>query len=335
MTRRELVARWESLLVVMLIASLVWGTARSPFFWEGSNFTVATSNFMEKALMALPMTLLIISGEIDLSVASILGLTSAVLGEAWSQGLPLWFCIVIALAVGAAAGLFNGILVTIFGLPSLVVTLGTLALYRGLAYVVLGPNAVSDYPKAFADFGYGTITGTVLPWSILIFVGLLIVFLIVLHQTWIGRQIYAVGLNPTAAHYSAVRVGQIKLWLYVASGVVAAIAGILFTARISSSRADNATGFELDVIAAVLLGGVSIFGGRGTLVGVVLSLAVVATIRDALAITNVDASIQSFVVGSLLVLSVLGPNLVRRVPRSWWDRAAGVRGLRPGLETGD
>lgn len=328
-------ARWDTLLVVLLIGSLIWGSARSPFFWEGSNFTIATSTFMEKAIMALPMTLLIISGEIDLSVASTLGLASAVLGKTWQHGWPLWLCIVAAIVVGVICGLFNGLLVTKLGLPSLVVTLGTLALYRGLAYVVLGPNAVSDFPQRFNNFGFGTITGTVIPWSVLIFLALLAIFAVILHRSWIGRQIYAVGINQQAARFSAVRVARLKLWLFVAMGTVSAIAGVLLTARISSSRADNALGFELDVIAVVLLGGVSIFGGKGSLLGVVLALGVVAVIRDALAITNVGADIQSFVVGSLLILSVLGPNLAGRVPRLPRRTGPGRRDLPSGAESGD
>jgi rhamnose transport system permease protein len=335
MTRLRPLMRWETLLFFLLIASLTWGSARSPFFWDGNNFTVATSTFMERAIMALPMTLIIISGEIDLSVASILGLSSAVMGKAWMNDWPLWTCILLALAVGATCGLFNGLLVTWMRLPSLVVTLGTLALYRGLAFVVLGSNAVSDYPQAFNDFGFGTISGTVVPWSALIFVALLAIFMVLLHRSRAGRQIYAIGLNQEAARYSAVRVARIKLWLFVLSGTVASIAGILYTARVSSSRADNAIGFELDVIAVVLLGGVSIFGGRGTLAGVALALAVVATIRNALAITNVGVELQSIVIGSLLILSVLGPNLVGRLTGLRRRPIVGLRGLSPGAGTGD
>ena len=325
---RPWLTRWETLLVVLLIGSLIWGAQASPYFWEGSNFAVATSTFMEKAIMALPMTLLIISGEIDLSVASILGLASAVMGKGMQHGVPLWLCIAGALLVGVLCGLLNGLLITKVGLPSLVVTLGTLGLYRGLAYVVLGSQAVSNYPSWFNDFGFSTIPGTVIPWTMLIFVPLFILFAVALHRGRIGRQIYALGINKEAARYSTVRVDQIKLWLYILSGFIAALAGVIFTARISSSRADNAVGFELDVIAAVLLGGVSIFGGRGTLFGVLLSLCVVATIRNGLALVNVDASIQSLVVGSLLILSVLGPNLVAgirrrlRTPRLGGARAA-------------
>lgn len=311
--------RWETLLVALLVALLAWGAARSSFFLDGSNFTIASSTFMERALMALPMTLIIIAGEIDLSVASILGLSSAVLGVSYAAGLPLWLAVILALATGVACGLLNGLLVTRFGLPSLVVTLGTLALFRGLAFVILGgPQgqiAISNYPADFTRFGFGTIPGTVIPWSVILFVALLAGFVVLLHRSWIGRQIYAVGLNQAASRFSAVRVARLKLALFVLSGFIAALAGILYTARISSSRADNAAGFELDVIAAVLLGGVSIFGGRGTMIGVLLSLAVVATLRNVLAITNVGPDIQNFAVGGLLILSVLGPNLLRRVWR--------------------
>ena len=314
--RRGGIFRWESLLVLLLIALLAWGTARSSFFLDGSNFTIASSAFMERALMALPMTLIIIAGEIDLSVASILGLASAVLGITFAAGAPLWLAVICALLTGVACGLLNGILVTRFGLPSLVVTLGTLALFRGLAYVILGGPAgqiaISNYPAEFTRFGFGTIPGTVIPWSVILFVLLLAIFVVLLHRSWIGRQIYAVGLNTDASRFSAVRVARLKLALFVLSGFIAALAGILYTARISSSRADNAAGFELDVIAAVLLGGVSIFGGRGTMIGVLLSLAVVATLRNVLAITNVGPDIQNFAVGGLLILSVLGPNLIRR-----------------------
>ena len=308
--------RWETLLVIVFIALIAWGAARSSFFLDGSNFTIATSTFMERALMALPMTLIIIAGEIDLSVASILGLSSAVLGVTHQAGVPLWLGVLLALLTGVICGLINGVLVTRFGLPSLVVTLGTLALFRGLAYVILGgPQgqiAVSNYPPEFTAFGFGTIPGTVIPWSMALFIPMVIGFIILLHRSWVGRQIFTIGLNQDTARFSAVRVARLKLSLFVLSGFIAALAGVLYTSRISSSRADNAAGFELDVIAAVLLGGVSIFGGRGTMVGVLLSLAVVATLRNVLAITNVGPDIQNFAVGGLLILSVLGPNLVRR-----------------------
>jgi rhamnose transport system permease protein len=314
--------RWETLLVALLLGVIALGAATSPVFLRGSNFSLLASGTMEKAIMALPMTLIVVAAEIDLSVASTLGLASAVVGVGWAAGVPLWLCVVGALLVGALCGAVNGLLVTRLGLPSLVVTLGTLALYRGLASVLLGAEAVSDYPDWFTGFGFGTIPGTGVPWTFLLFVALLAVFLVVLHRSWVGRQLYAVGLNPEAARFSAVRVARLTFWLFVASGTLAALAGVVFTARISSSRADNAVGFELDVVAAVLLGGVSIFGGRGTLVGVVLSLATIATVRNVLALNNVGAEIQNITIGALLILSVLGPNLARRLPRRRRARAA-------------
>ena len=340
MSLGRLLGRWEALLVALLVALVAFGAWRSPVFVDGSNFTLLTRAATERAIMALPMTLIVVAGEIDLSVASTLGLSSAVLGKGWAAGLPLWACIAAALGVGAAAGLLNGLLVTRLGLPSLVVTLGTLALYRGLASVILGQEAVSDYPAGFAAFGSRPIAGTPFTWPFAIFVALLLVFLVVLHRGTLGRQIYAIGNNAEAARFSAVRVARIKLWLFVLSGTLAALAGVVFTARVSSSRSDNAVGFELDVVAAVLLGGVSIFGGRGTLVGVVLSLAVIATLRNLLALLNVGAELQSIAVGGLLILSVLGPNLGRRVRGAFARPVAGGMprsgpGVAPSGEAGD
>jgi len=268
---------------------------------------------MEKAIMALPMTLIIIAGEIDLSVASTLGLASVVLGVTWHAGIPLWLGMGIALGVGAAAGLLNGLLVTRLVLPSLVVTLGTLALYRGLAFVVLGDQAVSNFPTAFTTFGFGSIPGTLIPWPFVVFVILGLIFMGVLHWSWIGRQLYAVGNNKEAARFAGIHVARLKLALYVLSGLLAALAGIIFTARFSSARPDNALGFELDVITIVLLGGVNIFGGRGTLVGVVLSLFIIGVLRDALSFGNISGDIQNIVVGALLVFSVLGPNVAQGI----------------------
>ena len=332
---RRVLGRWETLLVALLLGVIAAGSLTSDVFFRGSNLSLILGAAMEKAVMALPMTLIIIAGEIDLSVASTLGLASAVMGETWAAGWPLWLCIATALVVGALCGLLNGLLVTRVGLPSLVVTLGTLALYRGLAYVVLGDQAISNYPRAFARFGFNTIPGTHLPWTVLVFLPLLAIFAVLLHRSWIGRQVYAIGNNQEAARFSAVRVDRIKLSLFVASGLLAALAGVMFTARVSSSRADNAQGFELDVIAAVLLGGVSIFGGRGTILGVALSLAIIATLRNVLNLNSSNPELQSIAVGSLLILSVLGPNLARRL-RDRAQTGGRIAGGRPRVAgTGD
>lgn len=309
----SLLISWEALLVVLLIISVVIGNALSPYFLTAFNFYAVTSSIMEIALMALPMTLIIIAGEIDLSVASVLGLSSVVLGLLWEGGQPMWLAIGVALLVGLVAGCLNGLLITRLALPSLVVTIGSLALFRGLAYVVLGDQAVSNFPTTFTNLGFGTIPGTEIPWSGLIFAILAVIFVVVLHFSRIGRQLYAIGNNKEAARFSGINVGKAKLVLFMVSGVISALAGVIFTARFSSARPDNALGFELTVVTVVLLGGVNIFGGRGSLLGVVLAIFIVAILQDVLSLLNISGDIQSLTIGLLLILSVLGPNIARRI----------------------
>jgi rhamnose transport system permease protein len=304
---------WEALLVILLATCCVLGSVLSPYFLTGFNFYALTSNIMEIAIMALPMTLIIIVGEIDLSVASVLGLASVVLGLIWQTGHPLWLAIGVALLVGALAGALNGVLVTRLGLPSLVVTIGSLALFRGLAYVVLGDQAVSNFPAAFTNLGFGTIPGSEIPWSGLIFAMLALIFAVVLHFSSLGRQFYAMGNNKEAARFTGINVQRTKLLLFIVSGLLAALAGIIFTARVSSARPDNALGFELDVVTVVLLGGINIFGGSGSLLGVVLAIFIVAAIQNILSLLNISGDIQSLAIGLLLILSVLGPNIARRI----------------------
>ncbi len=322
---QSLLITWEALLVVLLLISIVIGAMRSPYFLSGFNFYALTSNIMEIAIMALPMTLIVIAGEIDLSVASVLGLASVVLGLLWQSGHPMWFAIGAALLVGLVTGCLNGLLVTRLALPSLVITIGTLALFRGLAYVVLGDQAVSDFPTAFTNLGFGTIAGTEIPWSGLIFAILLVIFVVVLHFSRFGRQLYAMGNNKEAARFSGINVGRAKLLLFILSGVIAALAGVIFTARFSSARPDNAVGFELEVVTVVLLGGVNIFGGRGSLLGVTLAIFIVAVLQNVLGLLNISGDIQSLAIGLLLILSVLGPNIARRIQVviTRWRLAAG------------
>ena len=217
------------------------------------------------------------------------------------------------LVAGALAGALNGVLITRLGLPSLAVTIGTLALYRGLAYVILGDQAVADFPSQFTDWGFGTFAGTQIPNPFVLFIVLAVVFGVVLHLTGIGRSIFAMGANEEAAHFSGVRVKRIKFWLFVVTGMVSALAGIIYTFRFASARADNAIGLELSVVAVVLLGGVSIFGGRGHLLGVICAVLLLGTLRNALTLNDVSAEVLTIVTGSLLLLSVLGPSVTARV----------------------
>jgi rhamnose transport system permease protein len=264
--------------------------------------------------MALPLAMVIVAAEIDLSVASVMALSSAVMAWLWNHNQPVEFIIPICIAVGALCGAINGLLVTRLGLPSLAVTIGTLALFRGLAFVVIGDESVTDFPTTWTDRAFGNFAGTFVPNTIVLFALLAVAFGVLLHATPFGRAIYAIGSNEEAAYFSGLRVKRIKLILFVLSGTIAALAGIVISLRNSTAAANVGQGFELTAITAVLLGGISIFGGRGTIVGVILALFLLGAIQKALLLSE---SISSYwiqiVTGALLVGSVLGPNLARRV----------------------
>ena len=311
---KAVLGRWETLLVALLLVTAVVGSGLSDKFLTADSFTTGSLDLSEVALMALALTLVIVAAEIDLSVASVLALSSAVMASLWNSGLPLEIIMPICLVVGALCGAFNGLLVTRVGLPSLAVTIGTLALFRGLAYVVIGDESVTDFPATWTDRGFGNFAGSFVPNTIVLFAILAVVFAVLLHATPFGRSIYAIGANEEAAYFSGLRVKRIKLTLFVLSGMVAALAGIVISLRNSTAAANVGMGFELTAITAVLLGGVSIFGGRGTIVGVILALLLLGGIQKALLLSQ---SISSYwiqiVTGVLLVGSVLGPNIARRV----------------------
>ncbi len=303
---------WEATILLLVVLALLAGALLSPDFLTSSNLSFLTANFSEVALMALTMTLLVIVAEIDLSVASTLGLCSSLLGVLWSAHVPMPLAIVLVFLAGGLAGLINGLLVTRLGLPSLAVTIGTLALYRGLAYALLGDRAVADFPAAYTNLGFGTVPGTSIPIPIALFLVLAVVVAVVLHATSFGRSLYAIGANEVAARFAGLRVERVKLTLFVLSGLMSALAAVVYTFRFSSARADNASGFELGVIAAVLLGGVSIFGGRGSVVGAVAAVFLIGIINGALTIVDVPNEILTIVTGLLLIGSVLVPNLLTR-----------------------
>jgi rhamnose transport system permease protein len=315
-------ARWETVTVFLLIASIVYGSVTADGFFTGGNLNSILSDMAEISIIAMPLTLVIVAAEIDLSVASVLGLTSALMGYLWNHGWAMEMIIPFVVVVGAFAGALNGVLITRLGLPSLAVTIGTLGLYRGLAYVILGDEAVADFPSKFTDWGFGSFAGTQIPNPTIVFVVLAVIFGTVLHFTGIGRSIFAMGANEEAARFSGVRVKRIKLWLFIVTGAVSAIAGIIFTFRFASARADNGNGLELSVVAVVLLGGVSIFGGRGNLLGVIAAILLLGTIRNALTINDVSAEVLTIVTGSLLLLSVLGPSITARVREALRRRTA-------------
>ena len=303
-----IVARWETLLLLSLGATILYGTSVSPYFLDSTNLFYICLNVGEIAIMALPLTLLVVSGEIDLSVASILGLTGVFMAELFKHGWPIWPAMIAAVVLGMALGAINGLLVTRVGLPSLAVTIGTLTLYRGIAQGVLPTDTIGGFPAGLSSIGVTPIPHTHIPYSIAFFGVLAIMFAIVLHATPLGRAIFAIGASQEAAFFAGIRVKRIKFWLFVLSGTLSGLAGVLWSLRFSSARYDSGVGMELFVVTVVLLGGVSIFGGRGTIAGIVVAVAVLGCLQTAMTADLVPAQDQNIVVGGLLLASVIVPN---------------------------
>ncbi|MET7992717.1 ABC transporter permease [Amycolatopsis sp. NPDC005232] len=303
-------ASWDVAVIAIAIVVLLVASGTIDNFGTGRNYTFLLLDLLPIALMALPMTFIIVTGEIDLSVASTLGLTSAVMGSLWNSGLTIEMIIPLCIVLGAVLGAVNGFFVTVLKLPSLAVTIGTMALYRGLAFVVLGDGAVADFPGSYTSWVTGTLGGSSIPNVLIPLIVLSIVFGVVLHATPIGRGVFAAGASDTAARFAGIRTGRTKFWLYVVSGAVAGLAGVLWTLRYSSARADNGFGLELAVVAAVLLGGVSIFGGKGTLPGVLGGVVLLSALQNALRLRDVSNEALNIVTGVLLIISVLLPNIL-------------------------
>jgi rhamnose transport system permease protein len=326
--------RWESGLLIVVIAIWILGVSTSSEFLTSTNMFNLGLQSGEIAIMALPMALIIISGEIDLSVASIMGMSSALLGYLWARHWPMLGIFAFILVVGVVAGAINGLLVTRLGLPSLAVTIGTLGLYRGVADIVLGPNTISSFPSAYTNIGVNPVPGTWLSFSVVVFIVLAVIFGVVLHSTPAGRSIYAMGASPEAATFAGIRVKRVKTMLFIVSGVICSLAGVLLTFRLSTAVNTNGLGLELDAVAVVLLGGVSIFGGKGTIVGVVLGVLAFAGIQNALLLTNFNEEAASIPVGGLLLLSVFVPSLGVLIGRLRARITAKGRTVAPPTEPG-
>jgi rhamnose transport system permease protein len=314
---------WDTAIIIAVLLSIAVASATVTGFASPRNTGFLLIDLIPILLLALPMTLIILTGEIDLSVASIAGFVSCVFGSLWSAGLSLELIIPLCIVLGAVSGAVNGILVSVLGLPSLAVTIGTLALYRGLAFVVLGDQAVTSFPRAVTSGLQAKIGASGIPVWIIPVIILAIIFGVVLHFTGFGRSLFAIGYSEEAARFAGIRVAQTKFWLFIISGAVAALVGIWWTLRYGSARGDNATGLELSVIAAVLLGGVSIFGGKGNLPGVIAGVVLLGILRNALQLARVPEDTLSMLTGGLLILAVVAPNAIA------WSRTLSRRTSSP------
>ena len=304
---------WEGFLCLVLILTISVNAINSDAFLSIDNQINLFTLSIEKVIIALIMAFIIINAEIDLSVASMMGLAACALGWLVDGGVSMPTALAICLLIGMLGGLFNGFWVTFMNLPSLVVTLAMLIGFRGLARVLVEDRSIRVFPSWFEELGQQPILGP-LPLAVIIFFLLLILAVVVLRFTGFGRYVYVIGINKDMASYSGINVKAVKLILFTLAGLISALAGILFAARLGSVRGDMGLGFELDIITMVLLGGVSIFGGSGSIYGVILSILIVLYLRNGMSLSNITGHLQTGVIGLLLILSAMVPNL-----KTYWE----------------
>ena len=299
---------WETLLLAVAVSIFIVNSFASPYFLNAWNLSDATFNFTEKAMIAFAMAMLIIAGEIDLSVASIIALASTAMGAAaqFDTGVPV--LVLIGIGTGLICGAFNGFLVTGLGLPSIVVTIGTMSLFRGISYMVLGDQAYRGYPSDFAFFGQGYVWW-VISFEFVLFAILAVIYAVVLHKTNFGRAVFAIGNNPTGALFSGIRVGRVKFTLFLLTGLMSGIAAICLTSRLGSTRPSIAFGWELEIVTMVVLGGVNILGGSGSIPGVVIAAFVMGLVTFGLGLLNVPGIVMSIFIGLLLIGVIALPRL--------------------------
>ncbi|CDP53410.1 Predicted L-rhamnose ABC transporter, transmembran e component 1 [Devosia sp. DBB001] len=303
------------MLILVAIAIFIVNSFASPYFLNAWSLSDLTFNFTEKALIALAMALLIIAGEIDLSVAAIIALASTMMGLALQAGVDTPGLVAIGIATGLVCGAFNGFLVTGLKLPSIVVTIGTMSLFRGLSFIILGDQAFKGYPESFAFFGQGYVWWVV-SFELVLFLVCALLYYFLLHRTNFGRRVFAIGNNPVASRFSGVRVDRIRFTLFCLTGLMSGIASVLLTSRLGSTRPSIAQGWELEVITMVVLGGVNILGGSGSILGVVIAAFIMGLVTFGLGLLNVPGIVMSIFIGALLILVIALPIVYGMLKRS-------------------
>ncbi|GED30931.1 branched-chain amino acid ABC transporter permease [Brevibacillus centrosporus] len=300
--------QWEWMLVLIFILVNVINANLSPYYLNADSLRDATMTFLDKAFIVLPMVFIIILGDIDISVASIVALSSVVMADLYTMGVPMELAVVICLAVGTLCGYVNGLLITRFKeLSAVIVTLATMIIYRGIAYILLEDQAAGKFPEWFKFLGWGYV-GSV-PFILIVFAVFAVIFALLLHKTTFGRRVYAMGSNLTASQFSGIQVDKIKILVFTLAGLMSAVTALFLTSRMGSTRPNIATGYELDVIAMVVLGGISTSGGKGRMIGAILAIFLIGFLRYGLGLVNVPAQMLLVIIGLLLILAVMVPNL--------------------------
>ncbi len=307
---RQLLNSQEAVLFAILLVSVLFLATRTDKFLTVDNLLQQGRFMTEVGLIAIPMTYIIITGGIDLSVGSILGLTAIVLGWTWQElGFPLELAILTGILSGTVAGFVNGLFIVRVGVPPLIMTLATLALYRGLAEGISEARSARGYPEWFFQLGQGDFLG--IPTQLWLLILAVLIFAIVLARTRLGRALYAIGNNETGARFSGLTVNRYLLFIYTFSGFMSAVAGYIFVSRVSTTRSDMGMGIELDVIAAVVLGGTSIFGGTGSIPGTIIGVVLIQLLKNGLALSGVTSDATIIVIGSVLIFAILVNNFIQ------------------------
>lgn len=305
-----LASRWEVTLSILILLSIFIGARLSPFFLSTENLLSQTRAFIVIGMLSLGLTVVVVLGEIDLSGESILAVCAVSLGLLYEAGINIWLGCLLVILLGGVLGAINGLIVGLLQLPSLVVTLASLIAYRGLAFVILERRPITNFPASFVLLGNGTLGSTPIPQSLPVFVLVALLIAALLHFTVHGRRMYAIGNNAQAAELSGLSLKRIRIQAFILSGLLAGLGAMMLAARFDSVRADAAQGAILSAVTAVLLGGVSIFGGTGTVGGVVLSLILVGLLQNGMRLANIAAEIQQMIIGALLIAAVIIPRLM-------------------------
>ena len=307
---KQFFLQWEWILLVVFIGVNVLNMYLSPYYLDFFNLRDATMAFLDKAFIVLPMVLVMVLADIDISVASTVALSSVVMADLYQKGVPMELAVIICLLVGTACGWINGMLIVKFKeLSAVIVTLITMILYRGIAYVILENQAAGNFPDWFSYLGWGYVGD--IPFIFIVFVVFAILFGLLLHKTTFGKHVYAIGTNPTASRFSGIPVDRVKVIVFTLTGFMAAVTALFLTSKMGSTRPNIANMYELEVIAMAVLGGVSTAGGKGRMIGAIIAIFLVGLLRYGLGLVNVNAQLQLIIIGGLLIAAVALTQLKR------------------------
>ena len=308
---KEFFFQWEWVLLLIFAIVNMINTCLSPYYLNGSQLLSATTTFLDKAFIVLPMAFILILGDIDISVGSTVALAAVIMAVGYNAGLPMELAVALCLAVGTLCGFINGLLIAKFKeLSAVIVTLSTMIIYRGIAYIILEDRAAGKFPGWYSYLGWGDIRG--IPFILVVFILAAVIFGLLLHRTTFGRRVFAMGNNLTASRFSGVQVDKVKIIVFTLAGLMSGVTALFLTSRMGSTRPNVAGGYELDVIAMTVLGGISTAGGKGRMIGAVIAIFLIGLLRYGLGLINIPAQVLLIIIGLLLIVAVMIPNLRRK-----------------------